>query len=75
MTGTEAGDEESCYEVEVTLDDGTEVDVQLDKETSKSSAPKLTLPTLKPSRTKPTEPGCRPGAATGGGRAVTSAGS
>ena len=31
VTETEAGDEESAYEVEVTLDDGTEVDVQLDE--------------------------------------------
>jgi hypothetical protein len=31
VTGTEVGDEESYYEVEVTLDDGTQVDVQLDK--------------------------------------------
>lgn len=31
VTGTEAGDEESYYEVEVTLEDGTEVDVQLDE--------------------------------------------
>jgi uncharacterized membrane protein YkoI len=30
VTGTEVGDEESYYEVEVTLDDGTQVDVQLD---------------------------------------------
>jgi uncharacterized membrane protein YkoI len=30
VTGTEDGDEESAYEVEVTLDDGTQVDVQLD---------------------------------------------
>jgi hypothetical protein len=30
VTGTEVGDEESYYEVEVTLDDGSEVDVQLD---------------------------------------------
>jgi uncharacterized membrane protein YkoI len=30
VTGTEVGDEESKYEVEVTLDDGTQVDVQLD---------------------------------------------
>lgn len=29
VTDTEIGDEESYYEVEVTLDDGTEVDVQL----------------------------------------------
>ena len=31
VTETEVGDEESYYEVEVTLDDGTQVDVQLDK--------------------------------------------
>jgi len=31
VSGTEVGDEESYYEVEVTLDDGTEVDVQLDE--------------------------------------------
>jgi uncharacterized membrane protein YkoI len=31
VTGTEVGDEESYYEVEVTLDDGTQVDVQLDE--------------------------------------------
>jgi hypothetical protein len=31
VSGTEAGDEDSYYEVEVTLDDGTQVDVQLDK--------------------------------------------
>ena len=30
VTGTEVGDEESLYEVEVTLDDGSQVDVQLD---------------------------------------------
>jgi len=30
VTETEKGDEESLYEVEVTLDDGTQVDVQLD---------------------------------------------
>ena len=30
VTETEVGDEESYYEVEVTLDNGTEVDVQLD---------------------------------------------
>ncbi len=30
MTGTENGDEESQYEVEVTLDNGKQVDVQLD---------------------------------------------
>lgn len=31
VTDTEVGDEESYYEVEVTLDDGRQVDVQLDK--------------------------------------------
>lgn len=31
VTDTEVGDEDSYYEVEVTLDDGTEVDVQLDE--------------------------------------------
>jgi uncharacterized membrane protein YkoI len=30
VTGTEIGDEESFYEVEITLDDGSQVDVQLD---------------------------------------------
>jgi hypothetical protein len=29
VTGTEVGDEESLYEVEVTLSDGSQVDVQL----------------------------------------------
>ncbi|KRF07916.1 hypothetical protein ASG88_00900 [Nocardioides sp. Soil777] len=32
VTGTEVEDEESWYEVEVTLDDGTQVDVQLDED-------------------------------------------
>lgn len=32
VTETEEGDEDSYYEVEVTLDDGSEVDVQLDRE-------------------------------------------
>lgn len=32
VTGTEVGDEEGFYEVEVTLDDGTQVDVHLDKD-------------------------------------------
>jgi uncharacterized membrane protein YkoI len=31
VTGTETGDEESYYEVEVTMDDGSQVDVQLDR--------------------------------------------
>ncbi len=32
VTGTEVDDEESKYEVEVTLDDGSQVDVQLDEQ-------------------------------------------
>jgi uncharacterized membrane protein YkoI len=32
VTETEVGDEESYYEVEVTLEDGSEVDVQLDEQ-------------------------------------------
>lgn len=32
VTGTEVGDEESYYEIEVQLDDGRQVDVQLDQE-------------------------------------------
>jgi uncharacterized membrane protein YkoI len=32
VTGTEVGDEESYYEVEVTLDDGSQFDVQLDEQ-------------------------------------------
>jgi uncharacterized membrane protein YkoI len=32
VTETEVGDEESYYEVEVTRDDGSQVDVQLDRE-------------------------------------------
>ena len=32
VSETETGDEESYYEVEVTLDDGSEVDVQLDRD-------------------------------------------
>jgi uncharacterized membrane protein YkoI len=32
VTETEVGDEESLYEVEVTLDDGSQVDVQLDED-------------------------------------------
>ena len=31
VTGSEVGDEESYYEVEVTLDNGSQVDVQLDE--------------------------------------------
>jgi uncharacterized membrane protein YkoI len=31
VTGTEVGDEESLYEVEVTREDGSQVDVQLDR--------------------------------------------
>lgn len=32
VTATEVGDEESYYEVEVTLDNGREIDVQLDEQ-------------------------------------------
>ncbi len=32
VTDTEVGDEESYYEVEVTLEDGSQVDVQLDRD-------------------------------------------
>lgn len=32
VTGTEVDDEESYYEVEVTLDNGSQVDVQLDEQ-------------------------------------------
>jgi hypothetical protein len=32
VSGTEVGDEESYYEVEVALDDGSQVDVQLDRD-------------------------------------------
>ena len=32
VSGTEVDDEESYYEVEVTLDDGSQVDVQLDED-------------------------------------------
>ncbi len=32
VTDSEVGDEESYYEVEVTLDDGSQVDVQLDRD-------------------------------------------
>lgn len=32
VTGTEVGDEEGYYEVEVTLEDGTETDVHLDRQ-------------------------------------------
>jgi len=32
VTGTEVGDEESYYEVEVTLPDGSQTDVQLDED-------------------------------------------
>jgi len=38
VTGTEVGDEESYYEVEVTLGDGRQVDVQLDEAFSVVSA-------------------------------------
>jgi len=34
VTETESGDEDSLYEVEVTMDDGSQVDVQLDADFS-----------------------------------------
>lgn len=37
VTGTEVGDEESYYEVEVTLDDGSQIDVQLDEDFNRGS--------------------------------------
>ena len=39
VTDTEVGDEESYYEVEVTMDDGSEVDVQLDEQFNVVDAP------------------------------------
>jgi len=32
VTGTEVGDEEGYYEIEVTLDDGSQIDVHLDRD-------------------------------------------
>ena len=32
VTGTEVGDEDSYYQIEITLDNGSQVDVQLDKD-------------------------------------------
>jgi uncharacterized membrane protein YkoI len=39
VTGTEVGDEEGAYEVEVTRDDGSQVDVHLDRNFDVLSAP------------------------------------
>jgi hypothetical protein len=39
VTGTEIGDEEGYYEVEVTLDDGSQVDVHLDRDLNVLSTP------------------------------------
>ena len=39
VTGTEIGDEEGYYEVEVTLDDGSQVDVHLDRDFDVLSTP------------------------------------
>ena len=39
VTGTEVGDEEGYYEVEVTKDDGSQVDVHLDKNFNILSTP------------------------------------
>ena len=44
VTETEEGDEDSYYEVEVTLDNGREVDVQLDRDFNVVGAAKETLP-------------------------------
>jgi uncharacterized membrane protein YkoI len=39
VTGTEVGDEEGYYEVEITKDDGSQVDVHLDKNYNVLSTP------------------------------------
>ena len=39
VSGTEVGDEEGYYEVEVTLDDGSQVDVHLDRDFAVLSTP------------------------------------
>lgn len=39
VTGTEVGDEEGAYEVEVTRDDGSQVDVHLDRNLKILSTP------------------------------------
>ena len=39
VTGTEVGDEEGYYEVEVTRDDGSQVDVHLDRDLNVLSTP------------------------------------
>jgi hypothetical protein len=39
VTGTEVGDEEGYYEVEVTRDDGSQVDVHLDRDFNVLSTP------------------------------------
>ncbi len=39
VSGTEVGDEEGYYEVEVTLDDGSQVDVHLDRDFDVLSTP------------------------------------
>ena len=52
VTGTEVGDEESLYEVEVTLADGSQVDVQLD-EPSRWSVARPTGPARTPNPTLP----------------------
>ena len=39
VTGTEVGDEEGYYEVEVTRDDGSQVDVHLDRDYNVLSTP------------------------------------
>ena len=39
VTGTEVGDEEGYYEIEVTRDDGSQVDVHLDRDLNVLGAP------------------------------------
>ena len=57
VTETEVGDEESYYEVEVTLDDGSQVDVQLDENFNTSAAP----PTTRTAAATTTAPTADPG--------------
>ncbi len=41
VTGTEIGDEEGYYEIEVTRDDGSQVDVHLDRTSTSSALPQI----------------------------------
>ena len=65
VTETEVGDEESYYEVEVTLDDGSQVDVQLDEdfnvvgdEADDDGAGRRRRSAPQPARTHRSRPGC-----------------